>query len=160
MIMIEDAARYEAWNRYVAYCRRTGKNDHGHDIPFDYAWIEATKQLQAENERLKKLVMEHIGRRATSEKEFISKIEKLENSRDFCAKANSEIIANHVQAREQLQEKLKLAVDALKFYGDRANWQSLPANPHPECMGFYECCFEQYGGKLARETLAKLKESK
>lgn len=101
-------------------------------------------------------------------KELLQKLELYKNERDYKSERNG---VNCIE-RDQLREKLRVAVDALKFYGNEDHWSnkqsvmeshgSLPkiankvVNKDLSLPRGGEGYWFKVAGKKAREALAKI----
>ncbi len=63
---------------------------------------------------------------------------------------------DHDQAIAALNEKLRVAKEALEFYADRKNWSDMPASYHPECDMIY--CMDYRFDEKAVAALKQLEQ--
>jgi len=72
----------------------------------------------------------------------------------YCEGTEGDVI--HHDTTCELVYKLNIATDALAFYACMKHVAGIQVSPNPDCSGAYVCT-EDYSGKIAEESLQKIK---
>lgn len=75
-------------------------------------------------------------------------------------KRKSDVLIEAIEKCERLEEALKLATDALKYYADESRWRNIYDDEAPGFEPIYrkKQFRTEYGYRKARETLEKIEQ--